>query len=404
MNCAARFALVSLVAAALVPGTGNAQEKVPLAVSKTAPRLLFVIDADTEEPLDSAEVKDMVTRNSMKTNKAGVIGLFFPTFVKESGALIEVSKPGYLTSTRTFVDVMEPAPLIFALINVDSPKAKAFGRQRGDSTVFEVEVLDDDGGPMADAIVSIVTGLANVLASRTTDSAGFRELVVPGVVGEVQLSVTRLGFRPYRQFYRLSAADTVIAQVAMRRLATELEAVTVTARRVTGRKVYHIDELEIAASKRPIGDALDVVRKLRPSMFGDRLAGFAGCGRADFIFVNGKRILYVPQVGVVPRIPKSRAAARSGRGTPTPTPGAMGRSNARMPSPPTGTAAADSVVLAVLAAIKPEHIAEMTYVDCFDTYKTGARRDNAIYVVLKTGVEYDLRRGSRMYDQTKPKK
>ena len=51
-------------------------------------------------------------------------------------------------------------------------------------------------------------------------------------------------------------------------------------------------------------------------------------------------------------------------------------------------------VLYVLSEIKPEHIEEMTYHDCFDTSVPGPHGQAALIVTLKTGVRYDPGRGS----------
>src|SRR6185369_3772144 len=99
--------------------------------------------------------------------------------VKKSGAMIEVRMKGYLPSSRTFVDPTDPEAIIFALLKEDSPRAKPVARLRKDSTVFNIAVVDENGGPMADATVSIVKGVATALASRVTDTTASRTLIVP---------------------------------------------------------------------------------------------------------------------------------------------------------------------------------------------------------------------------------
>jgi hypothetical protein len=52
-------------------------------------------------------------------------------------------------------------------------------------------------------------------------------------------------------------------------------------------------------------------------------------------------------------------------------------------------------VQSALDKVRPEHIAEMSYVDCRDTHSTDmVRGQNALFVVLKPGIGYDLVRGS----------
>lgn len=62
---------------------------------KKSVRIAFVYDADTQEPIVDAQVTDFLTRNSVKTSVTGNFGLYVPTFVKASGALITVKKVGY---------------------------------------------------------------------------------------------------------------------------------------------------------------------------------------------------------------------------------------------------------------------------------------------------------------------
>src|SRR5437870_3498123 len=51
-------------------------------------------------------------------------------------------------------------------------------------------------------------------------------------------------------------------------------------------------------------------------------------------------------------------------------------------------------VLSVLSEIEPEHIAEITYHDCFDTSLAAVGANNAIFVTLKPGVGYSPGLGS----------
>jgi hypothetical protein len=359
-----------------------AQDK-PKQAPTRPPRLLYVVDAVTLAPIAGAEVRDLMTRNTMKTSDAGMIGLLVPGFVKATGALIQVRKAGYRSSDQMLVDPMVDTTLVIHLLSDSAAKAKV-ARQRKDSTVFFVDILDERGEGMTDARVSIISGLTQTLDSSGTDTTGLAQLQVPGAAGDVQIKVTRLGYQQYRQFYQMSVADTIIAQVAMRRVAQQLGAINVTARR---KRIYSLDENEIAKSKRPIGNALEAVTKLKPAMFGDRLRDMDGCGTVDYIYVNGRRIFTPPDDAIMPRIPPARVSSRSTRGQTS----ILMRNTAPMAPKQYG---ANNGVRAVLSVIKPEHIAEMTYVDCSDTTIPGLHVNNAMYVVLKYGVEYDDRRGS----------
>lgn len=45
-------------------------------------------------------------------------------------------------------------------------------------------------------------------------------------------------------------------------------------------------------------------------------------------------------------------------------------------------------VLTILESIKPEHIAEMSYIDCFGGTVRKIGSENAVYIVLKPEIEY----------------
>jgi hypothetical protein len=57
------------------------------------------------------------------------------------------------------------------------------------------------------------------------------------------------------------------------------------------------------------------------------------------------------------------------------------------------------VPISILSDIAPEHIAEINYHDCFDTSMAAVGNNNAIFVVLKPGVVYQMNVGSFVMDQ-----
>jgi hypothetical protein len=366
-----------------------------------APRVLYVIDEETEEPLAGALVRDMITRNSMKTSEGGAVGLFVPTFVKKSGALIEVTLAGYQRSDRIFVDpVGDSTSLVIALVKegaaskreVADSARRAFVRKRADSTVVQVVVLAEEGPPLTDASIVITRPDSTVLATRTSDSTGLKVIVLPDVAGDVHITVRKVGYRVWTQRARLSAADTFVAPIALRRIAQVLPGARVTARK----NLYHIDADDIADADKIFKDALAVLRDLRPQMFGDRLRHVSGCGTASHIWVNGEHITFPPLNVTLPDLPRAGQGKFVQTGTvdrmmPN---GKMGKVRVFTRIPPLGEAAAMPLVRAVLAGINPDHVAEMTYSDCFDTTFAKLFTNNAIFVVLKFGYEYDWDRGS----------
>jgi hypothetical protein len=389
-----RTTVISLLIA-FVPSLLVAQGT-PAAAKARAPRYILVVDAETEEPIEGAQVRDVLTGNAMRTSRGGAVGLFVPQFVRKDGALIEVRMPGYQPSERLYVDPTLDTAVVIGLRKVGSTSAdgqRPRARQLTDSTVFQFMVLDEQAEPLPEATISIVQGVSNVLASRVTDETGMRTLAIKQSSGEVQITVQRVGYTQAKQFYRLGSADTVVAQVAMRRLAQQLDPVNVRAKRDLKREIYYLNSSVIDSSKRNLKDGLDVVRWLRPEMFGYRTRGVDGytpgaCGVANVIWVNGRRIVFAPQGITLEKLWRpSRPASVNTRG-----PG--GRPSVRRSMPPSGEAAASDMVRAVLSSIRPEHIAEMTYTECFDTTFRKLHTNNAIFVVLKSGVVYDDNRGS----------
>jgi hypothetical protein len=82
----------------------------------------------------------------------------------------------------------------------------------------------------------------------------------------------------------------------------------------------------------------------------------------------------------------------------------------RLPLPPTGIAAARArvgvpararfsyVPVSVMSDIPPEHIQEINYHDCFDTSMAAVGNNNAIFIVLKPGIDYVENVGSFVLD------
>ena len=213
------------------------------------------------------------------------------------------------------------------------------------SIVIRVRVVDTLGPPIAGANVSVLQGLKEVVSSGTTDMNGARQFVVPRRTEDYQVSARRIGFRRTDRLFPSPGADTISIELRMRRTVETLEAVKVAERESVRRRRYYVDADAIAASKRPIIDALDVILKLRPDM----LRGLSGKCPLRNYWVNGRRIRQL----VTPVREQT-----------------------------------------VLGGIKAEHIAEITYADCFDKTVERIGGQAAVFVVLKTGVDFELGVGS----------
>jgi hypothetical protein len=102
----------------------------------------------------------------------------------------------------------------------------------------------------------------------------------------------------------------------------------------------------------------------------------------DNVWINGRRVLFMAR-----QTPVFGARSRVRSGTRPLTTARKGQGE-----PP----AVDSV----LASIRAEHIAEIRLVNCWDTSLPGVGANNALYVVLKLGVDWDWKRGSFVVDSS----
>lgn len=283
-------------------------------------------------------------------------------------------------------------PLLLALLIAATPVAA----QRP-QTLVRVHVVDTADAPVASAEVSAVHGLNAVLVRATTDSRGSARVVVARDGDELQIAVRRLGFRRGAQFIHPDT-DSLVITIRLERTAIELAPVHVTAQEDIKRKHFHISAEEIEASSRPIVSGLDVITKLRPDMMdppgGNGLRNYnpfmgptrraiesnsllTRCGMY-YLWINGERIVYPPiDQGVAIKASATRRAQ-----------------SAAVHIGPSGLGATPIDVQTALERIRPEHIDEITYSRCGDTTVNLVRGDNAVFVVLKPGVKYDMVRGS----------
>lgn len=250
-----------------------------------------------------------------------------------------------------------------------------------------VRVLDTERAPVAGVDVSIVRGLQEVVAHATTDNGGRASLAIARGSGDLQLTVRKIGYQPADQFFAAPKLATTSLEIVLRRAVQTLAPVAVTAREDVKRKAYHVDADVIANSSRPLFDGMDIVTKLMPDAIYGRSGKGTDCGVKD-VWVNGSRILFPPSNEMV--------SARVPGATPIPTPQlAMNGSGSGRRQPMSAVSSVDIDVWLILATIKPEHIEEMTYEDCFSTTVTDhTHASRALFVVLKQGVGYDAARGS----------
>lgn len=197
--------------------------------------------------------------------------------------------------------------------------------------------------------------------------------------GSLRIALRKIGWQPVDT--TLDAARLIApVEFRMTRTPVALDTVIATARGRVLSNDYLLGASEIAASRRYIVDAYDALRDLRPGMLGDRLRD---CPYARNLWVNGRRQPLSPAEPLIPLEGAPMIARNDGSGRP-PLSGAYLPSHAPPGAP--------------LSLIKAEHIAEMRYVSCWQRSQVGVGGDNAIFITLRPGVAFDLRRGSYVRD------
>jgi hypothetical protein len=244
------------------------------------------------------------------------------------------------------------------------------------------------------AEVAIVHGLNDARASAITDDRGRAVLSVASLAADADygLIVRKIGFVRADRFFR-SNRDSLAFDIMLQPVVRELETVVVTAEQDLKRKSYHVDADEIEKSSAVLIDATDILAKVKPYMICGRncspmastkvqstvrkcpTLAFApprlNCPEDDKppsietnVWVNGRRIRLMP--------PDAMAVARQH--------GVLAGLSA-------GT-------MTVLSDIKPEHVAEMTYVDEMDSSVGLIGSQGGLFIVLKPNVIYEPGRAS----------
>lgn len=263
--------------------------------------------------------------------------------------------------------------LAFATTLISSAAGRPAGAQVASQAVVRAFVVDSAGAAVTNAELTVLRGLANVLARGTTDRFGRATLRFQAAPGDYDLVVRKIGYSRSDRFFSIESRDTLsLSVVVPPPAARPLDAVKVTAQADLKTRVYSIDADAIAASTRPLSTAWDIITKLRPDMAGGR----APCGTDPInLWVNGERIRFVP-----------------------PDEMAMQREHIKRAQAVAGI----YDVLFALYEIRPEHIAEMRFHDCFDTSVPDVGGSNALFVVLKQGVVYSPGEGSYVIEKWPP--
>jgi hypothetical protein len=237
---------------------------------------------------------------------------------------------------------------------------------------LRVTVADSGARPVAQSDVRVLRGLTQELARGNTDSTGRITLAVP-VDGDFEVVARRIGYLRSSQFVSGQRAGLSVALV-LAAVPVVLDAVQTTAAVDPRYRAYHLDAEEIAASDRELHDALDVLTKLRPDMIRPRQAYISEV-RCDpqYIWINGAEIRDAPRTN---RLEWDLWQRRT---IPAATPKVLAKHLSGVEWLPPD-------LVNTLQTIRPEHIAEINYSDCYKPLTGSPHGLNAVFVVLKPGV------------------
>ncbi|MEO7085009.1 MAG: carboxypeptidase-like regulatory domain-containing protein [Gemmatimonadaceae bacterium] len=260
------------------------------------------------------------------------------------------------------------------------------GAQAPRTSAVDVTVTDASGTRLAGVELTLRRLGARDVVSAATDQRGSHRFEVPDDTGALSLVARKIGYAPSAQEFRVDPNAPAAVTIVLARAPATLDT-TVIAADIPRSKKYYIGATEIATSSRYIGDALDAVSKLQPAMMGD---GYRLCPGVKYIWVNGQRIYSAPIGGSSPRGNRVSAAGVRER----PVSSGNVRDQMLLSTGPPGVAD-------VLASIHAEHLAEIRYVNCWDKPPLpGVGGSDALFIVLKPGVQWDWKRGSRVVDST----
>jgi hypothetical protein len=231
--------------------------------------------------------------------------------------------------------------------------------------VVRFRVADEEGRPVANVRLDIRPDSGGIVLTVYTDTAGRQTIRLASTAARYEYSARRIGYIASIGSFSMAPGAAVDVAVTLTHAVQELDAVRTTARE--NLMSYSITSDQIASSGRNDQDAYNVLSRSRLNMFGDKMRG---CPYVEYIWINGQRLALAPWEAVVP-LQRTRK----------PVP--MSHSPANSP----------------LTLIKPQHIAEIRYANCWDTTVPNSRfYHNALFVTLKPGIGFDSRRGSYVAD------
>jgi hypothetical protein len=264
------------------------------------------------------------------------------------------------------------------------------GAQNAPRSIVRVRLTDSSGVRIEGAELTIVRGLHDTVATGATSARGEWSTIVPRSSSPYQLIARKIGFGRQHPFF-MATGDSVVVAPRMGRIVQALAEVIITEKEDAVRKSYFIDADDIANSPRPLVDASDILLKLKPDMIYGRSGKGTACG-IENIWINGIAVYRTFKAATMSAGPRARGGVAAGAQSDAQVLiSDMARERVKK-----GGATADlgAARLTVLETIKPEHIEQITYKDCFDTSVKGNFTKNALYIVLKPGIKYERGVGS----------
>lgn len=175
----------ALAALALASGTASAQGAPPAPGPRAAAplqvvgrgRIIGVYDELTGDPIDSVEVRDMLSGLSAFTTKTGTLSLFF---VDTAGSMMRFRKAGYVPVTQVVANSLrDTVPLVVTLAHAGqflpavvtkdssrtyhSPLLRAFEERRKEGHgyfVAETQLRQEDDHTLSDVLLGHVAGVS----------------------------------------------------------------------------------------------------------------------------------------------------------------------------------------------------------------------------------------------------
>ncbi len=247
------------------------------------------------------------------------------------------------------------------------------------SAGVSVSVRREDGSPVNGATVIVQRAGVGALYIGTTDDLGAYTVRFAADSGQYAVVARKIGLIPVTTPVRVVSGviDSIIVTLQSSTVALDTVRVVADAAR---QGAYLLRASNIASSSRTVYDAFDAMSKLQPDMLGDR---GRNCQTAQNLWINGTRVFFLHHAVSAVRVTQPSLAA----------PGTNAAQTGRI-APRAASGSAAPTIKDYLRSVKSEDIAEIRYVNCWDTSMPDVGTNDAIYITLKPGVSWDLKNGS----------